>query len=401
MSQLQSISKQSLKSPFVVTLIYYGAFLGLGLVSASLGPSLPSFAERTHVQLKQVSVLFTAVNLGYLIGALLGGRVLDRRAGHPIMVAGLVISAVLMAMAPLMPFLPLMAVVMLLLGGSQAFVDVGGNTLLVWLHREKVSPYMNGLHACWGVGSILSPLVISVALILTRKIDGAYWIISLLLLLMAFLIKGKTSPSAPDRAPEYQAEEVNHWPIVILFILFFATFVGGQNAYGGWIYSFAIARKIATPATASLMTSIYWGALTVSRLVSIPFAVRLKPRSMLAADITGFILGLSLAILGGGSAALIWIATILIGVSVGSFFPTALSYASEILTITGQFTSLIFVGVSLGGMLLPWLIGQFFETVGPQSAMIIMLVDLLVCVGIFVLLNILKSKQHPELMSIQ
>ena len=36
----------------------------------------------------------------------------------------------------------------------------------------------------------------------------------------------------------------------------------------------------------------------------------------------------------------------------------------------------MFVGASFGGMLLPWLIGQYFETVGPHSAMVIMLVDM-------------------------
>jgi hypothetical protein len=41
-------------------------------------------------------------------------------------------------------------------------------------------------------------------------------------------------------------------------------------------------------------------------------------------------------------------------------------------------------------MLIPWLIGQFFESSGPGSAMWIMLMDMLVCVGIFILLNWLK-----------
>ena len=62
-------------------------------MAASLGPSLPSLAEQTHVQLKQVSLLFTAVNLGYLIGALLGGRIFDRRPGHPVMVGSLLVTA--------------------------------------------------------------------------------------------------------------------------------------------------------------------------------------------------------------------------------------------------------------------------------------------------------------------
>jgi fucose permease len=90
---------------------------------------------------------------------------------------------------------------------------------------------------------------------------------------------------------------------------------------------------------------------------------------------------------------MIWLATVVLGASVASFFPVSLSFARETITITGQFTSLMFVGSSLGGMLLPWLIGQFFEPVGPHSAMVIMLIDMVFCCGIFIVLNGLKRKR--------
>ena len=96
--------------------------------------------------------------------------------------------------------------------------------------------------------------------------------------------------------------------------------------------------------------------------------------------------------LGSGSAPLIWLATLLFGASVATLFPLTLSFAGEVVTVTGQFTSLMFVGASLGGMLIPWLIGQFFESTGPGSAMWIMLADMVVCVGVFGLLNWMHRK---------
>src|SRR5512135_1235418 len=92
-SIIKSISQpkrvRSLSSPLAVTATYCTAFLGLGLISAALGPSLPSLAQQTHVQLSQVSVLFTTINLGYLVGALAAGRYYDRRVGHPLMAGAL------------------------------------------------------------------------------------------------------------------------------------------------------------------------------------------------------------------------------------------------------------------------------------------------------------------------
>lgn len=124
--------------PLAITGLYYAAFIGLGMVASALGPTLPSLAEQTGVQLKQASLLFTAVNLGYLLGALASGRLYDRRLGHIVMVSGLLAAAALMAVVPGVSVLVLLALIMLLLGIAQAGIDVGGNTLLVWLHRDKV-----------------------------------------------------------------------------------------------------------------------------------------------------------------------------------------------------------------------------------------------------------------------
>jgi FHS family Na+ dependent glucose MFS transporter 1 len=380
-------------SPLAITALYYASFLDLGLVAAALGPTLPGLAEQTHVQLRQASLLFTASSLGYLVGSLIGGRLYDRRTGHPIMVVAALLIAALMALVPAMPQLALLALVMLLLGGGQAFLDVGGNTLLVWLHGEKVAPFMNGLHLFWGLGSMLSPILIAQAIRLTGGFAWGYWLIAMLLLPVAALFSRAASPSAPHQRPGAAPLQATNWPLVILFALFFLAFVGTEGSYGGWIYSYAVATQNATPAVAAYLTSAYWGALTLSRLISIPLALRFSARTLLIADLVGCLSGLTLAVLGGGSPLAMWVATIIIGASVATFFPLTLSFASQVVTITGQFTSLMFVGASLGGMLLPWLIGQFFESAGPQSAMVIMLIDMAVCAGIFVVLNRVKKRQ--------
>jgi fucose permease len=283
--------------------------------------------------------------------------------------------------------------VALLLGGAQAGVDVGGNTLLVWLHRQRVSPFMNGLHLFWGVGSALAPILVAQALLLgdqalTGGFRASYWLISLLLLPVALLLSRVPSPIAAHKEPGAAPQLPTNWPLVILFALFFLTFVGAEGSYGGWIASYAVATGIATPAMAAYLTSAYWGALTLSRLVSVPLALRFRPRALLIADLVGCLVGLGLAVFGGGSSTVIWLATIIMGISVATLFPVTMSFAGEVVTVTGQFTGLMFVGASLGGMLLPWLIGQFFEPIGPQAAMWIMLVDMVICVGVFILLNL-------------
>jgi fucose permease len=373
----------ALSTPLAVTALYYTAFTGLGLTSASLGPTLPALAELTGSSLGQASILFSARALGYLLGSLLGGRLYDRRSGHPVMAAALLLAAGMMCLAPVIPLLWLLALALLVLGGAEGTLDVGGNTLLVWLHGEKVSPFMNGLHLFFGVGSFLSPLLIAQVALALGRFSWAYWLLAALLLPAALLLLVMPSPASPSVQAETGGKAIVPWPLVFLIALFFLTFVGAEGSYGGWIYSYAVASGFATPQTAAYLTSAFWGAFTLGRLVSIPLALRFRPRPILIADLAGCLISLGIAAAWGQTAAVAWLATILFGLSIASIFPTTLSYAAEAIPISGQVTSVFFVGVSAGSMIVPWLIGQFFEPLGPGSAMAILFIDMLVSAGIF------------------
>jgi len=66
-----------------------------------------------------------------------------------------------------------------------------------------------------------------------------------------------------------------------------------------------------------------------------------------------------------------------------SIFPMMLSFAERRMSITGRITGWFFVGASAGGMTLPWLIGQLFESVGPRITMSAILMDLIVATAAF------------------
>src|SRR5262245_66669477 len=76
------------------TILYSIAFTALGLVVGSLGPTLPALAANTQVEMKQISHLFIARSLGTMLGSWLIGRWYDRIAGHPLMAASLLASAI-------------------------------------------------------------------------------------------------------------------------------------------------------------------------------------------------------------------------------------------------------------------------------------------------------------------
>ena len=135
-----------------------------------------------------------------------------------------------------------------------------------------------------------------------------------------------------------------------------------------------------------ILTSAFWGAFTIGRLFSIPIATQLRSRWILIADLTGCLLGLVLILLYPESLIALWGGTAILGLSMASIFPTMITLAEHRMTLTGTTTSWFFVGASAGGMFLPWLIGQLFESAGPQMTILIILVDMLAAVLMFAIL---------------
>jgi MFS transporter, FHS family, Na+ dependent glucose transporter 1 len=363
----QSAAKQ--RSHWPQTLGYYAAFIALGLIGSLLGPSLTGLAKNTGAHLDQISILFTARSLGYLLGSLLAGRVYDRRPGNKLMAGFLGLIFLMVLLSPLIPLLWLLVVAMLLMGLGEGGLDVGGNTMLMWLHREKVGPFMNGLHFAFGVGSFLTPIIISQMALLSGNITWGYWVVALLLLPMVIWLLRIPSPSYIHASAENTTKTTNSL-LIVLMVLFFALYVGSEVSFGGWVYNYAVAMKLMNATTAALATSWFWGSLTLGRLLSIPIASKFKLSSVVFVDVVGVLVSVALIMLFPNSEAIIWVGTFGTGFAMASIFPTMLSLAESRLHITGRVTSWFFVGASSGGIVLPWLIGQLFEPVGPWVAMV-------------------------------
>jgi MFS transporter, FHS family, Na+ dependent glucose transporter 1 len=373
------------------TVGYYAAFVALGLASASLGPTLPGLAEHTRSRLAEISSLFVARSLGYLGGSLLGGRLYDRMPGHPVMGTGLLLMAGMMGLAPLTRQLWMLTAAILVLGVAEGALDVGGNTLLVWVYRDKVGPFMNGLHFFFGLGAFLSPLIVAWAMLGGGNIARAYWTLSLLLLPAAFWLLPLSSPIAPAVSIHASGGQTNA-RLVALIVAFFFLYTGAEIGFGGWVYSYAVGLGLSSQAVAAYLTSAFWGAFTAGRLLSVPLATRFPPRSVLIVDFIGCLVSLAILLLGSNSLAATFLGTCGVGLSMASIFPAALCLAQGRMRITGRMTGWFLVGASAGGMTLPWLIGQLFESAGPRATMVILLVDMAAAMGILVVLTFQSAR---------
>ena len=273
---------------------YFVAFITLGLAMSSLGPTLPGLAENTRSSLSQISVLFTAQSLGMLTGNLVSGRYYDRRPAHPFLAIIVVIISAMLTLIPFMTSLVTLAAVIFVIGVCAGSIDVGGNTLLMWIFGRQVGPHMNALHFFFGVGAFMSPIFVAQAMP-SRWHHGG-------LLGIGRAGHGGGSALSVGACPAIPHAPSSHTPpshtssACCSATCFSCT----------WAQSSALAagstpmrsRWTWRPSTAAYLTSLFWAALTFGRLISIQIAGRVRPalpahgRSHRAGPVAGVAAGL-------------------------------------------------------------------------------------------------------------
>lgn len=373
------------------TLAYFAGFVLLGMATSAIGPALPSLAEQTHSPLGEIGFLFTASSLGYMLGSLSGGWAYDRVRGNILLAVSALVTAAGLGLVPLIGQLAALTAVMFMLGVGEGTLDVGGNLLLVWVHRDRAAPFLNGLHFSFGLGAMLMPIIVAQALVRLGGIQTAFWLMSLLALPLAVYVLRLPSPAAPGHSREEVTRPVN-WLMVGLISLLFFLYVGAETGFGGWIFTYAQKLNLGSLRSAGFLTSAFWGALMAGRLVIIPIAHRFRPERIILFDFAGCLISLGLIVALPESAVAVWIGALGFGFFNGPIFPTMLAYAERRMTMSGQASRWFFVGTGAGGMFLPWLMGKLFTNAGPVSLMWAVLIDVVAAVGAFGLVRMIKTK---------
>ena len=90
------------------------------------------------------------------------------------------------------------------------------------------------------------------------------------------------------------------------------------------------------------------------------------------------------------SKLMLWAGTIVAGRAVAPTFATVISLAEEQMPISGRATGWFFVGSSSGGMSIPWIIGQLFESLGPEWTFYVVLGDVFLGLVVLVIFHQLR-----------
>lgn len=225
------------------------AFVSLGLPDGILGVAWPSIRRTFGVPLSQLGYILMAGTSGYFLASFFAGSV-ERRIG----VGGVLLASNLLVLTSLLgnalaPAFYWMIVFGLLGGLGAGAIDAAMNHFVAASYSPR---WVSWLHACYGIGATLGPLIMTTVLV--RGLSWRYGyasvgvIIGAMSILFLLTIKLWQADQTPEVNPMMRAgvTDALRLPLVWMHIALFFLYTGIEVTGGQWFYSlFTESRDVA------------------------------------------------------------------------------------------------------------------------------------------------------------
>jgi len=154
-------------------------------------------------------------------------------------------------------------------------------------------------------------------------------------------------------------------------------YVGCETSFGGWIFIYSTEKYHVSPVEGAYMTSLYWGAFTFGRFLSVAISAKVKPHIILfGANILGAICILILLLFQSYlSVPLLWIMSTLYGIFLSPIYACTFAFPTNIGVNIDSFASSFFViGGSIGDMSVPAIVGVVIALISPSALMVVLMI---------------------------
>lgn len=347
---------------------YLGGFLFIGIALSLAGPALSHLRDRVHTDDGGIAWIFVGQSAGYIAGSVFAGHGLDGGRGHRRWIVAMVIATASVGLIAVAPTLLLLVAAFALLGWACGMCDVSGNTLVMWSRPAGSGALLNGLHLCFALGAMVTPLLVDRSL----HLAGSVWGVALP---MAALTAVCASLMVPHPSPvRTRLAEVVHRTAggarglqVGAICAFFFCYVAMEMAFANWIHTYVEQIDYGDAATATGVTSMFGLGFATGRVLAIWAARRFSAGWIVASTTAMSVVASLLFVAFEGPGAMLWVVTFLFAISVAPQYASMMAFAESHLALSGRNTSAIVAGSGLGGLIMPWIVGQLFDAIGPQA----------------------------------
>lgn len=385
-----------------LVILAFVAFVALGMPDGLLGVAWPSIRSGFTVPLDAIGMFLTALVIGYMTSSFFSGPVVTRIGVGKVLAISCTLTGISLIGYTIVPEWWMMVLLGVVAGLGAGAIDAGLNTYVAAHFSEGL---MQWLHASWGVGITLGPIIMTLGLGETDTWHTGYRIVGIFQLFLAacFVLtlpmwSDNNKPAAhdePKKLTDYKTplNETLRQPQVWISIFLFFMYVGAEGALGTWIYTLLTESRGIDPTVAGFWAGSYWATFTLGRIIAGLFANRIGINKLVNGGLIGALIGAALLVW-NPSEAVNLLAVAIIGFSIAPIFPAMMSGTS---TRVGDHYAANTIGMQmtatgLGTAVIPGLMGVFARQVSLEIIPVMLLGVYAGMFGLYMLAARTRSK---------
>ena len=369
--------------------IYY-IFLCSGAMSTLLGAMLPAMQAEYSMSYALRGYVLSSHQIGNFFAVFLSGFIpyAIGRKKSTLILGSLIVLGLLLMTATGNPFILIVAF---------AFTGMGRGTLsnitnvVVSENTGNKAAGLNILHASFAIGAFISPFVAVFATAIEWRI--AAWIFAFLMLTALIFVGGSTLSNTPMKKVKASSEipfqkSFSFW--LNTFIMFF--YLAGEASLTGWLVTYFNDTGLMSTSLSQSMQSFLWVMILLGRLCCASLSSKMD-KSVLILAMGAMMTLCFVLMISAQSTALVVIGLLGLGFFMSGIYPTTLSTMDSRYNSSTVATGTCIATATVGGILMPIIIGEVAEVSGIRGGVATISVALAIMV-ILMVIKLIRSRRN-------
>ncbi len=367
----------SLAARVVMTGSYFYLFFAIGLVQGIIGGSLVALQRHVGVSEAWIGTLVLARGVGWLGGSVASGWLFARFDAHRLLIAALAVMVLAHVAVPFVPVFAALFAVFGAMGLAGGAVEAGGNTVLIWLWRERVGQLLQFLNFAIGVGALVAPLLMAAFLMeesLEFSVVSSYMSLACLMIPPMVLLASYRSPAAYEPPPDASPASAKRSLAILASMCLFALATSGiEISTSSWLPLFSKDTFGWSPAKSDLVTTVFYVGFTAARLLFSLVPTRLVPGQhamfgLIGLLVTGVAMLVYASAMRGG--VLVFVSVGVLGFGLGPLFAIGMSLPIESpahYVLAAKDVALVVAMSNVGELGTPLVLSLSWSLLGPAA----------------------------------
>lgn len=358
---------------FLLLSTLFLVYISCGIIAMLPGPALPVLAAHTGVSLDIAGWIFTANALGFALGVMISGTLSARMNSKYLLMTGVCVIGIVAIIIPWTHIFALLLAAQFIAGIGFGAVDVSINVIATLTFHDVLGEILNVLHSAFGLGALIGPLLLSLAL---KFVNESIWafVAGTVIALIAFVllvpqhipaIVRQNSPLERQSGPS-RSRVLAHAALWFMALQMFL-YVAAETGFSGWVATATSQSAKVSLVIAAPTAAMFWLGLTSGRLLGaqlLKHNLLNENRLLYLSFIGGGLSGLLVAIF-TGQLWLDFAASLLMGLFLGPIFPGIMAIASRrFVYALDVVSSVMLLSAGAAGTIFPVLIGAFITHIG-------------------------------------